>query len=182
MRPKLAPIALAFVLVACGSSEERQPYSTTTDGGPTPGTGASSSSGGASSSSGTATSATKGDGSVGSACAVKTDCDQTVGLDCLTEIPAVPAAGFAGMKFPGGMCTKKCGQPNPDSPNPADQDLTTDCGKNGVCIQSSQSTGQGGMIQMQMCMRTCAGHSDCRTMDGYSCVSGAFGQKTCKAP
>lgn len=181
MRPKLAPIALAFVLVACGSSEERQPYGTTTDGGTTPGTGASSSSGSTSSSSGTAATS-KGDGSVGSACAVKTDCDQTVGLDCLTEIPAVPAAGFAGMKFPGGMCTKKCGQPNPESPNPADQDLTTDCGKNGVCIQASQSTEQGGTIQLQMCMRTCAGHSDCRTMEGYSCVSGAFGQKTCTAP
>lgn len=171
----LVALVAAFA-AACSDAGERAPI-TTTDGGAS-----SASGGGGGATAGDGGAATKGDGSVGSACAVKADCDARLGLDCLTTIPAVPAAGFPGKTFPGGMCTKKCGQPNPDSTNPEDRDLTTDCGPSGTCIQASGSTSQGGSISMQMCLKTCAGHSDCRTMEGYTCIVGAFGQRTCEAP
>lgn len=177
----LAP-SLVLGLLACGSSNERTYDPTSDQGATTPGTssgGASTSSG----SSGTSASTTpNSDGSVGSACAQKTDCDQSLGLDCVTEIPALPQAGFAGKKFPGGMCTRRCGQPNPDSTDPVLQNLSPDCGKGATCMQSSSSTGQGGRVDIQMCVKTCTGNNDCRTSEGYMCMQGAFGDKTCQVP
>ncbi|MBX3200579.1 MAG: hypothetical protein KF850_16675 [Labilithrix sp.] len=79
------------------------------------------------------------------------------------------------------MCTRRCGQPDPDSTNPEDRELSTNRGPSAVCVQSSQPRG-GGSITMQMCLTTCAGPSDCRTDEGYSCVPGAFGQKPRQAP
>lgn len=174
----LGALVAGVLATACSDAAEPTSSSSASDGGTsTSGSGGTT---GASGDGGAATS--KGDGSVGAACAVKADCDARLGLDCLTTIPAVPAAGFPGKTFPGGMCTKKCAQPNPDSTNPEDQNLSTDCGPTGVCIQAGGSTSQGGSIQMQMCLKTCVGHSDCRTMEGYTCVAGAFGQRTCQAP
>lgn len=169
---------MVFVgLVACGGDERKSVDPTTSEGASTPGSSSSSSS----SSSGSGAT-TKGDGNVGSACAAKADCSAALGLDCVTVIEPVPQAGFAGKTFPGGYCTKRCGQPNPDSPFPADQELSLDCGPSATCQQSSQSTGQGGQVSMQMCVRTCTSNEDCRAKDGYVCLAGAFGQRTCAAP
>lgn len=174
-----ASTALALI-AGCSDATDRAPFDTTDGGASSPSS--ASGSGGTTPAGGDGGGSARGDGSVGAACALKADCDQALGLDCLTTIPAVPAAGFPGKTFPGGMCTKKCGQPNPDSTNPEDRNLTTDCGPSATCVQSSGSTSQGGSVSLQMCMKTCVGNSDCRTMEGYMCIAGAFGVRTCQAP
>lgn len=179
-RVRMRHLALAFLaLTACGSSNDPQPTSST--GTTTPGA-STSSSGGSTSGSGATSASTpaKSDGSVGSACRQKTDCDQSLALDCVTQIPAVPAAGFPGKTYPNGMCTRRCGQPNPDSSDPVLQNLSPDCGKGATCMQSSQSTGQGGRIDIQMCVKTCTSNDDCRQSEGYVCLAGAFGDRSCQ--
>jgi len=179
----LALLAPCFALtLACGSvDDERTPLEPEPGGGASrsdasPGASVAGDDGGAS-----ADPAAKGDGKVGSACSETIDCDATLDLECVTEIPPVPAVGFPGKTFPGGMCTRRCGEPDPDSTNPKDRELSTDCGPSAICVQSSQARG-GGSISMQMCLRTCASPSDCRTDEGYSCVAGIFGANTCQAP
>ena len=170
------------VALACGSDDDGRTPLEPESGGNTSRTDASSSASSSGDDGGTsATPGAKGDGKVGSACSETSDCDATLDLECLTEIPPVPAVGFPGMTFPGGMCTRRCGEPNPDSTNPEDRELSTDCGPSAICVQSSQARG-GGSITMQMCLRKCESPSDCRTDEGYSCVTGAFGLKTCQAP
>lgn len=175
------PLVSSLVLVACGSSDDRKTFdgSTPTDGGPSSsGTTSGSTDGGASDG---APGAATGDGSVGSACTQKSDCDAKLSLDCFTVVPAVPAVGFPGKTYPGGMCSRRCGTPNPDSPSPEDQNLSTDCGTGAVCVSSS-SSGGGTSVQMQACLKSCNAESDCRTLEGYRCVQGLFGVNTCQAP
>lgn len=170
------------VALACGSEDDgRTPFDASSGGDASRSDASSGASPSDDDGGGSAHPAEKGDGKVGSACSETSDCDATLDLECLTEIPPVPAVGFPGKTFPGGMCTRRCGEPDPDSTNPEERELSTDCGPSAVCVQSSQARG-GGSITMQMCLRICTGPSDCRTDEGYSCVAGLFGQKTCQAP
>ncbi len=174
-RARVAGMVVAGWLVACGGDERKSVEPATSEGASAPGASSTSASSGGG---GT----TAGDGSVGSACAAKADCSAALGLDCVTVIAPVPQAGFPGKTFPGGYCTKRCGQPDRDDPSPSETELSLDCGPNATCLQSSQSTGQGGQVSMQMCVRTCTSNEDCRAKDGYVCLAGAFGQRTCAAP
>lgn len=89
-------------------------------------------------------------GSVGSACTMDSDCSMLSMPMCEMMV----GGGGFGLTFPGGYCTQPCG------------------GTGGaMCPMGSQCFAFG---TMGMCAKTCTSDADCRTAEGYTCMSPPF--------
>ena len=94
-----------------------------------------------------------GSGGVGDPCTVDTDCVDPPDLMCMRD-------GVAGVSFPGGFCTKACGEGEDPPPD--------ECGSEGVCATLSMSGGGIG-VSGQFCTTSCESTADCRASEGYTC-------------
>lgn len=100
--------------------------------------------------------AAPGTAKVGEPCTRDEDCAEPPNAKCFTTV----GGGFAPtVTFPGGYCSRGCG--NEDSGSP-------DCGEGGGCAQMGLSGGMGSS-QMSFCAKICKKNEECRVAEGYTC-------------
>lgn len=94
---------------------------------------------------------------VGAACGASQRCEGGMSM-CLPRLAA-------GLELPGGYCSAIC-------------ELSSDCGARGHCVraEAEEALAQGPGAAFvpsfpQSCLQTCSDTSDCRSAEGYECVS-----------
>lgn len=148
---RAASVFLALALATCdGGGSPAGDGSTTGDGalteaGSPPGDGSTSGE------------SVAGTAKVGEPCTKDSDCAEPPNAECFTTV----GGGFAPtIVFPGGYCSKGCGQEDSGTP---------DCGAEGACAQLSMSGSGGASMMMSFCAKACKKHEDCRASEGYTC-------------
>lgn len=99
---------------------------------------------------------TPGAAKVGDPCTSDQDCVEPPQAQCFRTVGGgmVPS-----ITFPGGYCSRGCGDEDAGSP---------DCGEGGGCAQLGLSGGRGS-VTMSLCAKGCKKNEDCRAAEGYTC-------------